>query len=232
MKRIIFLVTAFIIIALSLLSFQTPKTAEFQLTAPKGYWTSERDLCQLSEMFGTKESTLKNYLKDQNVAFLAANPDNTVQIKLVTQKNDFSNATGSLSLLSQTDLERIKAEFGNDLTEKQYLTGTDGNKYLHLSGQALAGDGTPVYVSEYITVCAGKMYSLGILSDDEKTNPDQEVFNSFSVSGATDPAKARKDGIRLGLTVLVITAMITAILFIGYTIFRDLYRRKKETETA
>ena len=64
----------------------------------------------VSEILGMTENQLKDYVKDNNITYLAVNKDNTKQVRKTEISDAFSKKTGSFLALKDNEILELAEE--------------------------------------------------------------------------------------------------------------------------
>ena len=230
MKRVITLITVSLLLLSSL--FVCAVTNEYTLTVPKGFtvWQSGENMEEISLIFGISEEELKKQCNEKNIVYAAANHDNSKQVTLSITENEFSNTAVSFSRLSNKDLKEIANDFNDSKRAKiEIVTSKDSNRYIKIT-EELYDSGGQYTLTEYITVCSEKLYTLCITetTSEKQTTLADSVFNNYKIK---DNAKPITSGNNMLYTLLAVggIAIFTAVAAVLlYTVIRDI-KRNRET---
>ena len=204
--------------------------AECELDLPDDFTVSAAsdELGELARIFGIKASTLEQYYKDNNVLYLAANEDNSCQVTLCAVKNEFSEGAVSFSRLSDTELNAVAEEFAGDSFENEGIVkGKDGNRYIKLK-KNMSDSGGKYTVTEYITVCSYKLFTLSVSVSD---GADSGGIETVALKGLeiTDLARAddgQRNFIFIILAAVGIAVFATVAVYFTVSVIRDIKKNK------
>ncbi len=206
------------------------ETDEYTITAPKDFtvWQSGKSMEDISAVFGMTEKELENHCDKNNIVYVAADSTNSKQITLSVTENEFSKTAVSFSRLSDKDLKEIATDFtDNSAAEIEIDTSADKNRFIKIT-ETLADSGGQYTVTEYITVCSAKLYTLCISESgsEKQTALAKTVFNGYKIK---DNAKPVTSGNNMLYTLLAVggIAIFTALaVVLTYTVIRDIKRNK------
>lgn len=189
------------------------------------------DSGKAAEILGMSETELDGYVSQNNIVYLAVNEDNTKQIRLTVAATAFSESTGNLSLLSDSEIEELIPDITGDSAVKGDIIESGGQKFV-VSRVSSEDSGGGYTLARYFTVAGDNEYILSFYtSDGVSEDYIGEVFESFK----SDDFYGEND--KKPYSYIVIAALVlfsAGALFIIYTIIRDLTvkRRREMPESA
>ena len=177
------------------------------------------DSKKVAEILGMSEAELNGYVSQNNIVYLAVNEDNTKQIRLTVAATAFSESTGNLSLLSDSEIKELIPDITGDSAVKGKIIESDGQKFV-LSRVSSEDSGGGYTLARYFTVAGDNEYILSFYtSQDVSEDYIKSVFESFSL----DDFYTGKDKNPYSYIVIAALVLLSAgALFIIYTIIRDL----------
>ena len=89
-----------------------------------------QDSGKAEEILGMSEAELDGYVSQNNIVYLAVNEDNTKQIRLTVAATAFSESTGNLSLLSDSEIEELIPDITGGSAVKGDIIESDGQKFV------------------------------------------------------------------------------------------------------
>ena len=195
-------------------------TYDIQITAPKGFYSykSGQSAESTAKILGMTEAELENYCNENGIVFIAANKDNTKQIRVCVTESEFSSSIGNLSNLSDDKITAlipdITGAVSGELNEK------GGQKYIK-TAEALSDSGGEYSVISYVTVAAKKDYVLSFYTaSGTSTDYTEEVFDSFS---SEDFYKDADEKSRFGYVIIAaIVLLALGSAYIIFTLVRDI----------
>ena len=110
----------------------------FEITAPKDFYSykSGQSSEDTAKILGMTEEELENYCNENGIVFIAANKDNTKQIRISVTESEFSSSIGNLSNLSDDKITAlipdITGSVGGELLEK------DGQRFIKTAENGLS----------------------------------------------------------------------------------------------
>lgn len=189
------------------------------------------DSGKAAEILGMSETELDGYVSQNNIVYLAVNEDNTKQIRLTVAATAFSESTGNLSLLSDSEIEELIPDITGDSAVKGDIIENGTQKFV-LSRVSSEDSGGGYTLARYFTVAGDNEYILSFYTS-QGVSEDYiaEVFESFK----SDDFYTENDKNPHSYIVIAAIAVFSAgALFIIYTIIRDLTvkRRHEMPESA
>ena len=189
------------------------------------------DSGKTAEILGMSEAELDGYVSQNNIVYLAVNDDNTKQIRLTVAATAFSESTGNLSLLSDSEIEELIPDITGDSAVKGDIIENGTQKFV-LSRVSSEDSGGGYTLARYFTVAGDNEYILSFYTS-QGVSEDYiaEVFESFK----SDDFYGEND--KNPYSYIVIGALVlfsVGGLYIIYTIIRDLAvkRRRGAPEAA
>ena len=217
--------------ALILLMIPVSAAGRISLKAGDEFSVYGQDSGKAAEILGMSEAELNGYVSQNNIVYLAVNEDNTKQIRLTVAATAFSESTGNLSLLSDSEIKKLIPDITGDSAVKGDIIKNGGQKYV-LSRVLSEDSGGGYTLARYFTVAGDNEYILSFYtSDGVSEDYIGEVFESFK----SDDFYGEND--KKPYSYIVIAALVlfsAGALFIIYTIIRDLAvkRRRGASESA
>lgn len=182
---------------------------------------------KLAEILGMSAEELEAYTAKNGIVYLAANEENTKQIRLTQSTTAFSESVCELSSLNETEIGAVAADLAGD-DFKTELVFSNGKSFVKATA-ALKDSGGEYTLIRYITVTDKKEYVLSFYTAaSESTDYTEEIFESLSFG-------AKKTTERSGVFVYLLSAAAALVLiFAGcilYTVIRDLRKREKSEKS-
>ena len=189
------------------------------------------DSGKAAEILGMSEAELNEYVSQNNIVYLAVNDDNTKQIRLTVAATAFSESTGNLSLLSDSEIKELIPDITGGSAVKGDIIENGGQKFV-VSRVSSEDSGGGYTLERYFTVAGDNEYILSFYTS-QGVSEDYigEVFESFK----SDDFYGENDKNPYSYIVIAAIAVFSAgALFIIYTIIRDLTvkRRREMPESA
>ena len=217
--------------ALILLIIPVSAAGKISIDAGDEFTVYGEDSGKAAEILGMSETELDGYVSQNNIVYLAVNEDNTKQIRLTVAATAFSESTGNLSLLSDSEIEELIPDITGDSAVKGEIIENGGQKFV-LSRVSSEDSGGGYTLERYFTVAGDNEYILSFYtSDGVSEDYIGEVFESFK----SDDFYGEKDKSPYSYIVIAALVLFSAgALFIIYTIIRDLTvkRRHGASESA
>lgn len=189
------------------------------------------DSGKAAEILGMSEAELNGYVSQNNIVYLAVNEDNTKQIRLTVAATAFSESTGNLSLLSDSEIKELIPDITGDSAVKGDIIESDGQKFV-VSRVSSEDSGGGYTLERYFTVAGDNEY---ILSFYTSQGVSEDYIESVFESLDSDDFYTGKDKNPYSYIVIAALVLFSAgALFIIYTIIRDLAvkRRREMPESA
>lgn len=183
-----------------------------------------QDSGKAEEILGMSEAELDGYVSQNNIVYLAVNEDNTKQIRLTVAATAFSESTGNLSLLSDSEIEELIPDITGDSAIKGEITENDSQKFV-LSRVSSEDSGGGYTLARYFTVAGDNEY---ILSFYTSQGVSEDYIESVFESLDSDDFYTEKDKSPYSYIVIGVLVLLCAgALFIIYTIIRDLTVKRR-----
>lgn len=190
-----------------------------------------QDSGKAAEILGMSEAELNGYVSQNNIVYLAVNEDNTKQIRLTVAATAFSESTGNLSLLSDSEIEELIPDITGDSAVKGDIIESGGQKFV-LSRVSSEDSGGGYTLERYFTVAGDNEYILSFYTSE---GVSEDYIKSVFESLDSDDFYTGNDKSPYSYIVIAALVLLSAgALFIIYTIIRDLTvkRRRGAPEAA
>ena len=217
--------------ALFLIVLPVSAAGKISIDAGDEFTVYGEDSGKAAEILGMSETELDGYVSQNNIVYLAVNEDNTKQIRLTVAATAFSESTGNLSLLSDSEIEELIPDITGDSAVKGEIIEYGGQTFVlsRVSSEDSGGGFTP---ARYFTVAGDNEYILSFYTS-QGVSEDYiaEVFESFK----SDDFYGENDKSPYSYIVIAALVLFSAGgLYIIYTIIRDLAvkRRHGASESA
>lgn len=169
----------------------------------------------VSEILGMTENQLKDYVKDNNITYLAVNKDNTKQVRKTEISDAFSKKIGSFLVLKDNEI----LELAEELTGFEDINGTvfeKGDKRFLKVSVKTTDSGGEYYLTQYITVANSKKEILSFYTaSGESTDYIEEFLNSHYQS--TKPNTFLKVLSVIGIVLFSLFAAVVVFVIIKDT---------------
>ena len=210
--------------ALILLMIPVSAAGRISLKAGDEFSVYGQDSGKAEEILGMSEAELDGYVSQNNIVYLAVNEDNTKQIRLTVAATAFSESTGNLSLLSDSEIEELIPDITGDSAVKGEIIENGTQKFV-LSKVSSEDSGGGYTLARYFTVAGDNEYILSFYTS-QGVSEDYiaEVFESFK----SDDFYGEND--KNPYSYIVIGALVlfsVGGLYIIYTIIRDLAVKRR-----
>lgn len=183
-----------------------------------------QDSGKAEEILGMSEAELNEYTRQNNIVYLAVNEDNTKQIRLTVAATAFSESTGNLSLLSDSEIKELIPDITGDSAIKGEITENDSQKFV-VSRVSSEDSGGGYTLERYFTVAGDNEY---ILSFYTSQGVSEDYIESVFESLDSDDFYTGKDKSPYSYIVIAALVLLSAgALFIIYTIIRDLAVKRR-----
>ncbi len=187
---------------------------------------------KLAEILNLSSDELENYVKENNVLFLAANDDNSKQIKLISTVTDFSSSVINISYLSNDKISRLTEDISGFEGVSGDIVKKGGQKFIKLELKSADGN-EDYFLTQYITVAEKKTFVLSFYTP-ENDNIDfiEKTFESFKYQGFLEKSEEASalNGRLIYPIIILLGVFILIAGFIGYTFIRDLKSPKLNEE--
>ena len=148
------------------------------LSVPKEFYVYSENPEKLSEILGMTVDELNSYCESNSIFYLAANGDNSKQIRVATGENDFSNGIVNLSNLTDDKIISLAPDIAGIEGIRGDVVSLSGQKFLKLEMKSTDSGGDYI-LTQYITVAHRQNIVLSFYSGDDTDYIDL-VFESFT----------------------------------------------------
>lgn len=148
------------------------------LSVPKEFYVYSENPEKLSEILGMTVDELNSYCESNSIFYLAANGDNSKQIRVATGENDFSNGVVNLSNLTDDKIISLAPDIAGIEGIRGDVVSLSGQKFLKLEMKSTDSGGDYI-LTQYITVAHRQNIVLSFYSGDDTDYIDL-VFESFT----------------------------------------------------
>ena len=210
--------------ALILLMIPVSAAGRISLKAGDEFSVYGQDSGKAEEILGMSEAELDGYVSQNNIVYLAVNEDNTKQIRLTVAATAFSESTGNLSLLSDSEIEELIPDITGDSAVKGEIIENGTQKFV-LSKVSSEDSGGGYTLARYFTVAGDNEYILSFYTS-QGVSEDYiaEVFESFK----SDDFYGENDKKPYSYIVIAAIAVFSAGgFYIIYTLIRDLTVKRR-----
>ena len=205
--------------ALILLVLPVSAAGRISLKAGDEFSVYGQDSGKAEEILGMSEAELDGYVSQNNIVYLAVNEDNTKQIRLTVAATAFSESTGNLSLLSDSEINELIPDITGDSAVKGEITESGGQKFV-VSRVSSEDSGGGYTLARYFTVAGDNEYILSFYTSD---GVPEDYIESVFESLDSDDFYTREDKSPYSYMVIAAIAVFSAGgLYIIYTLIRDL----------
>ena len=221
MKKIRYFLLTFII--LSLLTLNANALSVDQITPSNEFLVYSAEPQEVADALNTELSDLEDKIKTQGILFLATDEDNTRQIQLTSEQNDFSKTVSNLSNLSDSSIRSLLPDITGLENIKGKIVLHGEQKYVRIDLKS-----EEYILTQFFTVENKKLYTLSFYTDVD-TSTDY-IKSTFSVKTKVSDNITLKE-IPYGLKTAVIigfSLFATAFLIILFTLIKDLSKKNKK----
>ncbi len=221
MKKIRYFLLTFII--LSLLTLNANALSVDQITPSNEFLVYSAEPQEVADALNTDLSDLEDKIKTQGILFLATDEDNTRQIQLTSEQNDFSKTVSNLSNLSDSSIRSLLPDITGLENIKGKIVLHGEQKYVRIDLKS-----EEYILTQFFTVEDKKLYNLSFYTDVD-TSTDY-IKSTFSVKSKVSDNITLKE-IPYGLKTAVIIGFLlfaTAFLIILFTLIKDLLKKDKK----
>ena len=148
------------------------------LSVPQELYVYSENPEKLSEILGMSVDELNSYCESNSIFYLAANGDNSKQIRVATGENDFSNGVVNLSNLTDDKIISLAPDIAGIEGIRGDVVSLSGQKFLKLEMKSTDSGGDYI-LTQYITVAHRQNIVLSFYSGDDTDYIDL-VFESFT----------------------------------------------------
>lgn len=210
--------------ALILLMIPVSAAGKISIDAGDEFTVYGEDSGKAEEILGMSETELDGYVSQNNIVYLAVNEDNTKQIRLTVAATAFSESTGNLSLLSDSEIEELIPDITGDSSVKGEITESGDQKFV-LSRISSEDSGGGYTLARYFTVAGDNEYILSFYTSD---GVPEDYIESVFESLDSDDFYTEKDKSPYSYIVIAAIAVFSAGgLYIIYTLIRDLTVKRR-----
>lgn len=207
---------------------KTESSATLQL--PKEFYTYSEDKAELSGILGLDVKELDSYVFENNLVELAANEDNTKQIKYICYADSFSTKIGNISSLADDKIEALIPDIVDVENAKGKIIKSNGQKFIKCDFSSNDNGGEYI-ITQYITVVNNKFHILNFLTaTGEDTEYSVSVFEDFSeneIFTYKEASRTKKSTTGILISIILISLISVAIIV---TVVID-FKRQKNVKT-
>ena len=210
--------------ALFLIVLPVSAAGKISIDAGDEFTVYGEDSGKAAEILGMSETELDGYVSQNNIVYLAVNEDNTKQIRLTVAATAFSESTGNLSLLSDSEIKELIPDITGDSAIKGEITENDSQKFV-VSRVSSKDSGGGYTLERYFTVAGDNEY---ILSFYTSQGVSEDYIKSVFESLDSDDFYTEEE--KNPYSYIVIAALVifsVGGLYIIYTIIRDLTVKRR-----
>lgn len=167
----------------------------------------EDDIEGICNALDMNDCDIADYCKQNNVTYLAVNPDNTKLVKRVEIADDFSKRIVDLSVLSDENIQTLSYELSHFSDAKGRVVSLDGFRLLKYE---LKTEDNEYYLTTYITVKNSKRITLSFYTNvgTERDYIDSIVKEQFKADVNYKPF------VIVGVVIFGCAAAVAAVLII------------------
>ena len=186
------------------------------------------DANALSSILGMKKKDIENYCKQNNIVYLAADNDNSRQIRITMYTNEFANSVVNISGLSDDKISALAGDIVGIDGVRGEVVDKNGQKFLKT--QLRSDDSGGGYIlTQYFTVAKRQNVVLSFYNsldvDIDYINPIFESYTSpLFINEIPEESKTLYYVIPAVAGVLLIASVI-----LGFSVYKDL-KNAKEVE--
>lgn len=186
------------------------------------------DAKALSKILGMKKEDIDAYLKQNNIIYLAADNNNSRQIRISSYVNDFSNSVINISGLSADKITDLTEEIVGIENIRGEVIEKNGQKFLKTQLRSSDSGGSYI-LTQYFTVANRQNIVLSFYnSEDVNIDYINPIFESYTsplfINNIPKESKTLYFVIPGAIAVLLIMSVI-----LGLSIYKDL-KSAKEVE--
>lgn len=180
---------------------------------------------EVAEILKTDTENLDNTVKEKNILYLAVNQDNTKQIQLTSNENDFSNSVINLSNFTNDSINSLLPDITGLNNVKGEIVFKDTQKFVKIN---LRNDEGKYVLTQYFTVMDKKIYTLSFYTS---LSVDTDYIETTFVTTKNKAEETKPDN-NLTLTrfFLICGTLIfgCVCVILIFTIVKDLIPNKTE----
>ena len=225
LRRLLSLIMAFVVLAAmgAVCAFAQNYTLsdDTKITLPDGFTLLTEDRLKQNEEvitdLGHSVSSLRSYMNDNNVLFIAVDDQNKNQAQLAAYETDFSRDVKDLAGLKAEELEQI----GNQMLGRGFeIISINDWVYFKTSLDGLVGYAT----LQYITFKNGKLYTLSYYGSDSSLA--NKIAAGLVLPKQKSGTKVKTVILSVLLWVVLVIALVTMVL-LALSLFAD-FRKSRE----
>ncbi len=204
---------------------------EFELKVGSEFFVYGEDDEKLAEALDIPQDKIKEYC-GKNVVYLAANKDNSKQIRITTGQNAFTYSVVNISNFTDDKITALIPQ----ITEIEDITGEiinkNGQKFIKT--QLRSNDSGGDYIlTQFITVADKRSFVLSFYTDADKDDSYVEkIFETYNSIHFLNQNKQEKSILEYVLPALTIVFGVVSVI-IGVSVIIDIRRKRifdKETK--
>ena len=207
-----------------ILSCTVLASEEFSLKVGKEFFVYGEDDEKLAKVLDIPQDKIKEY-SGKNVVYLAANKDNSKQIRITTGQNAFTYSVVNISNFTDDKILALIPQ----ITEIEDITGEiinkNGQKFIKT--QLRSNDSGGDYIlTQYITVADKKSFVLNFYTNaDVNDSYIEDVFKTYDSVHFLNQKSREKNALEFILPALTIVfGVVTVIIWVS--VFIDIRRKR------
>lgn len=178
---------------------------------------------KVAEILEIDKKSLDNTVKEKNILYLAVNQDNTKQIQLTSNENDFSNSVTNLSNLTNDSINSLLPDITGLNNVKGEIVFKDTQKFVKIN---LRNNEDKYVLTQYFTVADNKIYTLSFYTS---LNSDTDYIETTFVTTKNENQEIKPNNNLSLLRVFVICGTLIfgcACIILIFTITKGLIPNK------
>ncbi len=201
---VIIVLFAFLNMTVSALGYEYSITSGDNFT----YAKQDDDLTQIAKRLNMTAEELDKYFSDNKLIYLAVSDDAKSQIKISVSEDNFSKKVSDISMLDDQSLLEFAKSFGKDASSIV----TNNERKFVLVKNTLKDSGGIYTVTQYITICDGKIFYVTCYNDG--TDVSKEISNAFSTLKLNPLSAESNDFDILSIVIIVGIIVFSAVAII------------------
>ena len=218
------------------------KNSEFSVEYPSDYLVLNKDnaaaYADYVDELGFEVDSFCAYLEKKNIISFAANKNNSRQFRITENETELSKEVVTLKNANDVELKHIaKLLFDGNCDSIEYF----GSQPFYSLLTGVVDKNGDYVTQQYITISNAKYYSVVFYGSSKKLTAEDkkdisEVMLSLRLPNDAVKKEETNSDIDKSATVMIIVTAIAillsaaAVLFIAYSIIRDIKKKKSSTD--
>ena len=224
-KKVLLFVTLFAL----LLSLNVNAQELFSVEVPSEFYTKSESPKKVAEILNIKDSELYNYCAENNVAYFAVNGNNTKQIKITVNENEFSKKIINFANLTDEEILGLTQEIVGIENVVGDIVDLNGQKFLKVEFSSKDSGGEYI-LTQYITTCQKQNVIISFYTNSNLDSDfTREIFQTITSPMFIQNGLATLKAFSVAIPFVTIAFVLICVALVG-SIIIDVIQQKKRAE--